>query len=754
MDVGVKLNVINKQEHLVNDHNSLKAGEVLTSAELKKVLKFVYGAAVIGGNGLVKIGRKKIRIHLPQAVKHIHHHKKIYITNHPAPSQYAPAYMPSAEGAVAVPTNIALPAVAKLMPINSVDVIEESVRVPGLAASGSKLLPLYRARGFYGPTHSELDEQDYEVPTSVLAPAQDARHAKRVKVVKVNEPPRKKVTQKAKPKRAPPRKPVPSHHDDEHPVSTFHEQFYSDVQDSGMIRKIKKPPRVEKIVDGNTEHIHTYSEEHIHKVVFDDEPNYSGIVGVEPTGAMSAYAPFIPLKNGQLLAMASNPYQTLAVTGSMGTPSQYEYAAYNPREVTHDHIFHDHGELPEEVDLTGDILSLPPKVSYNSQGLRIGAGQTNRVKSRYPQRSTKAPPSDYTYYESIYSPNQAKPTKASTAAPFYVHSHDESLSEFKPVSTYRFKEGISSKGRNKVPTYYGKPATDYRLKQQTNVPAPFSVSSKIIHDYTPSPQSYQAGASFGNGLSLYEDANPFVNFKDNVNNFEYDSYASPTNVHRVEGKSRNSVYGPNRKGAKSFSTQNVNFGTRGLQNFPDNFVNDAVLFGDHDGAPSALENVDSLDQSQFLGSVTPVAYTAKDSPRPYQYYTAIAVKTLSDDQLSEPDASNTNFQYAEAPTLTTTPVPFAVATTSSAQNYQTNQVSADSTSIRPQPDEKKENKKYATNDKNTSKSTSPQERHRAMKQIEPPTNVYKYRFHSSQKQGLNVISPSTERSKLRYGDKI
>ncbi|XP_068625176.1 uncharacterized protein [Battus philenor] len=709
--------------------------------------------------------KKKIRIHLPQTVKHIHHHKKIYITNHQASSQYAPAFMPSAEGAVAVSTNIALPAVTNILPLNSVDILEESVRVPSLTASASKLLPLYRARGYYGPTRTELEEQEYDIAPhaepadsfivpSVLSASQDSTNnsPKRLKMVKVSESPRKKVIRKVKPQqRAPVRKPAATVQDEERPVSTYHEQFYSDLQDASTIRKIKKPPRVEKIVDGNTEHIHTYSEEHIHKVVYDEEPKYAGVVGVEPIGAISTYGhSFIPFKNTQLVALASNPYGTLAVPGSMGTPSQYEYAAYNPREVTHDHIFHEHGELPEEINVNKDILSFTPKVSYNSQGLRLGSGVTKRIKSKNVQKPTRTPSGDYSYYENMFSSSRVKPTKSTAPTALYSSPQNENLNEFKPVSTYRYKGGISSKSRNKIPTYYGKPLNDYRTKQ--TVQTPYSVSSKIIHDFK-SPQLYSVTPTDTNSLTVNQDQ--FANFKDSFgNNYEYDTYASSSNIHNME---ENNVPIPSynskafRKSRKiEVPSQNL-FGTQNNVKYNNNAANDALFVYENDETPSALENMDNYDQLPMFDSITPTTYTVKESSLPHQYYT---VKTLGGDQLSIPEASNNNYQYAEAPLSSTMSNTILTTTTSPIPQTQTNQINELTTRspefVLEDEQETRHKTRYLENDANS----PPRDKSRGSKGKKQTENLQTTRSYSG-KKSINIIpSESTERSKIRYGDKI
>lgn len=619
--------------------------------------------------------RKKIRIHLPQKVKHIHHHKKIYITNHPVPSQYAPAYMPSAEGTVAVPTSVALPAMANIVPINPVDLFDETQpRLPTIAPAASQLLPLYHARGYYGPMPSEVEEPDEDVsdnidyaPQSYSTPTQNSNQPKRLKIIKINEQPRKKIIRKVKPKRIVIRnKPLPPPPaDGEHPVSTFHEQFYSDIDGSGTIRKLRKPPRVEKIVDGDTEHIHTYSEEHIHKVMVDEGPKVNGIIGVDPYNGMPAISNghhLIPLKNGQqLIAVASNPFSGLAAVGSLNNPTHFDYAAYNPREVTHDHIFHDHGEIPPEADINRDALGYPPKVSYDSHGLRIATN--NRQKSKNYQKNKKIikPSSgDFSYYESIYSPN-TRPNKGQRpliSIPSFDGSEEgNNYEEYRPISEYGYKENYK-KTRSPVTSYYGKSSNDYRV--QSSPPAPFSVSSTVVHEYK--PKRYPGSSPSHASLTKFRD--PFANFKDSYsNNFEYDTYASSSNIYTSEDKNDVEYTNQNKKGKKkSISTQNISFGGKDHVSYVDHLEEDKFADGLDSDGPTALENVEQFNHHENSDIVTPNTFTLKESSPLHQYYSLMATKALQSDQMSSvPEASNDNFQFAEAPSVSTTAFP-SVAT--------------------------------------------------------------------------------------------
>lgn len=610
--------------------------------------------------------RKKIRIHLPQKVKHIHHHKKIYITNHPASSQYAPAFMPSAEGTVAVPTNVAMPAVASVL--NTVELFDESpTRLPGISSAASKLLPLYRARGYYGPTPSEWDDQDYDLanaveqidesilPTGFAAPATAPGPSnyspQRVKIIKINEPTRKKVVRKNKQKRVPVRaKPQPPI-DDELPVTTFHEQFYSDLDSSGTIRKVKKPQRVEKIIDGDTEHIHTYSEEHIHKLVFGDGVKVPRVVGIDAISGMSALAPthsITPLKNQQpLIAIPSETLTGFAAIGSMGTPSNLEYSAYNPREVTHDHIFHDHGEIPPGVDLSKDHLTLPPRVTYSSQGLRIGVGG-KFSKTKYPQKYFKIPPkpspiNDFSYYEQVYAPyNKIR----------NLQNDDEV--EDTVVPSFKLKSKGIVKPGNLVPAIYyghGKQVSNYR-QQQASASSPYSVSSTVVHEYKPKQYSNPAVGISKPNKNIYSYPN---------NNYEYDAYPSSSNVYPSENYPKN--YSTKKGKKKSVSTQNISFGGLDHQTNMDHLQDSAPTASSMNAVvPTAFDN--SFDQSRIQETVHPSAFMIRQVSPVHPYYTAMAIKALhSGDQLSVAEASNDNYQYAGAPSPSTTGNEAVIATT-------------------------------------------------------------------------------------------
>ncbi|XP_045784678.1 uncharacterized protein LOC123880547 [Maniola jurtina] len=602
--------------------------------------------------------KKKIRIHLPQKVKHIHHHKKIYITNHPATSQYAPAYMSSGESAVAVPSNI-LPAVANIVPYNPVNLYDETQpRLPTNSLGASQLLPLYHARGYYGPPPNEIEELDYDTaadpveygPSLYASPA--AAHSshppKRLKIIKLNEPPHKKVIRKGKPKRVILRnKPQPHPIEGELPVTSFHEQFYSDVDASGTLRKVKKPPRIEKIVDGDTEHIHHYSEEHIHKVIYDQGAKLAGVVGMDPLAGMSAIATpqhLIPLKSAPtLVALPPHSYAGLAVAN----PNNFEYAAYNPRDiVTHDHIFHDHGEIPADLELNKETLALPPKVSYNSQGLRI-SGTQKKYKNKNSQKIKKLPkpvPTDFSYYESIYSSNSRPRKVPRPTLPTFDTAGEVLGDEYRPIPNFGYRD-INKKPRNQITSYFGN-SNDFR-PEQASVPTPFEISNTVLHEYK--PKRYQGAGSSPESLNKFRD--PFANFKDTyANNFEYDTYASSSNVYRSEDKNDSGYDHHGRNGRKkSISTQNISFGGQDQITWNVDHTADGGNIDD-DNVPTALD-IDQFDQEQINNSGGP-----KNPSEVEQFFSLLAARNMNGDQITMPDSSNNNYQYADAPTAPTTTI--------------------------------------------------------------------------------------------------
>lgn len=735
--------------------------------------------------------RKKIRIHLPQKVKHIHHHKKIYITNHPAQSQYAPAFLPTAQGAVAVPTNVALPAVANIVPLGSDELYDEPQKgLAGAVPAASKLLPLYKTRGYYGPNPSELDDEYDLIPppepaisygpaaysSPVVAGAASTNYRpKRVKIVNLREiPPRKKVIGKGKPKRVVVRgRPQP---EEEHPVSPFHEKFYSDLEGSGTIRKIRKPQRIEKIIDGDTEHIHTYSEEHIHKVVFKDVPKLTGVVGVpgvhgvralhggDQLGSMSALAaahPLIPIKNSQsLLAYPQDHFTGLTAVGSLGTPSHLEYAAYNPRDVTHDHIFHDHGEITSDIDITKASLGFPPKVSYNSQGLRIGDSGTKRPKPKPVKRPKPKKPSssssDFSYYESMYS-SHGKPKKAyktTTPPTHYETSSEEKVHNYEPIPSFKVKDKSKLKSRYITPTpYYDsdeKRSSDYRLPE-ASVPAPFALSSTVVHDYKPNKFAASVqGSEFNNFKDPFDD--------NESSSFEYDTYASSTNVHPSQNKNEQSTR-KNKGKKKSISTQNFSFG--GL---------DLAAQVDHQEQPStysasAEDDMQSFDDLKSSDSVSSTPYTIKEGSSAHQYYSDMAFKAMHnyDDHMSVPEASNDNFQYVEAPVTPTPTLASTEATTTLTPIRFITLLSTDAVAIQPTDNasDTRQNKRNRNRNRpvTTSASRAESKPKGTDKQATTEDSDGFAMPHSLRHLGHRYsyehpTVSSTVRGKLKYGDKI
>lgn len=585
--------------------------------------------------------------------------------------------MPSAKGAVAVPTNIALPAVASIVPLNSVEIYEESpTRTPGTSVTASKLLPLYRARGYYGPTPTDWEDQEYDLvapheasdssylPTAFAEPPGPSivphNHApKKVKVVKINETPRKKIVRKNKPKRLIVR--GRPQLEEEHPVSVFHEQFYSELDGSGTIRKIKKPPRVEKIIDGDTEHIHTYNEEHIHKLVLDDDAKISGIHSAGGVSSLPVQHSLIPLRSSQpILTFSPDTLTGYTAIGSMGTPSHLEYAAYNPRDVTHDHIFHDHGEIPPELDIIPDPSSTPLRISHAHEDIRNG-GVNNRIKNKYMRKygkPTTTPFPDLSYENMYSSVNKIKKLKFRPTSQFDTSSENVQ-NDFRPIPDFNFKNKRIKKTKNLVPAFdfnIDKHVNDYGTSQ-TGIQDPFSVSSTVIHNYKPKTLTGQGFKKF---------ANPLLNFKDNsfTSNYGFDTSASSSNIVTSEDKNINAprTFSAKRGKKKSISTQNISFGGSGHQTTVDHWDDTDIASFPNEQSPSGNGNY-NFEQTQPLGTVTPMPFTIKESSPMHSYYSDMARKALHSHNLSVPQASNDNFQYVEAPVSTTTPYFSLLATT-------------------------------------------------------------------------------------------
>ncbi|KAI8430973.1 hypothetical protein MSG28_001069 [Choristoneura fumiferana] len=623
-------------------------------------------------------------------------------------------------------------AVANIVPLSSDELYEES----------QKRLPELN-RGYYGPNPSELDEEyDLAPPPEPAASYVPAAYSSPVVTGAASSNyPRRGASG------------IP-----------FHEQFYSDLEGSGTIRKIKKPQRIEKIIDGDTEHIHTYSEEHIHKVVFKDAPKLTGVVrvpgihgvralhGSDHLGSMSALAaahPLIPVKNSQsLLAFPQDHFTGLTAVGSMGTPSHLEYAAYNPHDVTHDHIFHDHGEITADIDITKASLGFPPKVSYNSQGLRINDSGTKRPNLSH----------DFSYYESMYSPH-GKPKKVyrtTTPAPRYETSSEESIHDFEPIPSFKIKDKSKLKSRYITPTpFYDsdeKRLSDYRL-QEASVPAPFALSSTVVHDYKPNKF---AGSVQGSDFNNFKD--PFD--ENDSNSFEYDTYASSSNVHSSQNK--NEQDNRKKKGnKKSISTQNISFGRL-----------EHVTEIDHQEQPSGTsvsgeDDTPSFDDFKATDSATSTPYTIKESSPSHQYYSKMAFKAMHnfDDQMSVPEASNDNFQYVEAPTTPTPTVTSTVSTTTLAPIRFITIQSTDAVAIQPTDDasDTRQNKRNRQKSRLVTISAlkSESKPRYSVKPVQATTqdsdgfavpHTLRHLGHRYAYEHPTVSS--TVRGKLKYGDKI
>lgn len=583
-------------------------------------------------------------------MKHIHHHKKIYITNHPASSQYAPEYLPGSEGATTMTKNAIISADSNNTPLDSVEVYENiHVRQPLYATSVSEMLPLYRARGYYGPPPFEWDENQYnentplETTDAITSKRFESgstnvppnKFSKKPKFVRVKESLRTKPTHRNKVKQLVIRgKPV---QEEEHPVSTFHEKFYADIQGVGTIRKIKKPQRVEKIIDGDTEHIHTYSEEHIHKLVFDDGSKVTDMPSDDPFNNIAIVADSRPsnlVKNSQsLVALPSNPFIGFAY-GPMETPANLEYAAYHPHEVTHDHIFHDHGEMPIDVDVSKDPLLYPPKVSYNSKGVKIGVGPIDNLL-KYQNKHTKStkttPVTGFSYQENFPYEHTKNRNSYKNNDAYYDPLPQNVYDEFRPISFFNYKEKGNLKSNSLTPSVY----FESEPTQQTSVPTPFAVSSTIIHDYT--PKRYSGRITGSTRYSKSKD--PWLNFKNSyANRLEYDTYGVTSNFYPTSEKGdefTSSLQG--RKGTqKSVSEHNVHFLSLDHNNNNNNnygdFYNEAFSSASNDqNLLTSFHNNEEYEVKHTnIASSTPP--NNEDSSSAYSYYSAVAIKALHDEE--------------------------------------------------------------------------------------------------------------------------
>ncbi|VVD02783.1 unnamed protein product [Leptidea sinapis] len=693
--------------------------------------------AVVSITTEAEVPKKKIRIHLPQTVKHIHHHKKIYITNHPASSQYAPAYMPSAEGSMAISSSV-IPGVPNIMPLSAVNMYSDH-KIP----TASQLLPLYNTRGYYGPTQSTMEDNEYDithdlsdsyVPSVYSTPGPNSQRNKKVKVIKVNDQPRKKIAKKGKPKRVPgrhrqPPPPPPPASEVEHPVSTFHEQFYSDLHGTGTIRKIKKPPRVEKIIDGDTEHIHEYTEEHIHKLLYNDNPtrNLVGLNQIPIIPTLGRQTQLFPYKGAHSLLIPANHYTGLAPVAPLTAPAQLEYAAYNPREVTHDHIFHDHGEIPSGVEITKETMSSPPKGSYNVQGIHLGS-KLQKGKIHPYKKPIKPVNTDFSYYEGIYSDNRQKKTQRPVVTPTAFGASEEDTASYRSMSDLSYKKE-NIKLRNQLAALYGKSVNDYR-STSSNPSSPFSVTSKILHDFK--GNNYPTSGSGSNASPKYK-KDQYESFKDTyASNHPYESYTGTSNLFTSEDKNDAFSFAT-KNGKKSISTQNLNFEGQEHATFVDHLGNEALIDDlINDNSPTALGDMDQYDHS-MTDSQNPTAITSKSSTAP-QYFSSADGKHKEDETMIT-EESNNNYQFNEVPTKLTDNYVSSMATT---QTPESNNKSTDESKSQTLdvPDTRQDMK-----EKDLSKSFNQENKN----------GQYLQRFTADQ---LRHFQYQSLRGKRKYGDKI
>lgn len=366
----------------------------------------------------------------------------LYTERKEATQQYAPAFL----GTESVPT-------VALVPLSE---RTESTVTPNLQ-------PLYRARGHYGPTPV------YRKPKPRPAKTRPSS-SKRVKILTI-EPRKKTYTKHKKTKRIIIRDEPRFKDNKGAPTSP---SYQSDFHPEGRpkvksFKKGRKPKRVEKFVDGDTEHIHTYSEEHIHQVVYDNPPEGGKPEGLESAALAHGSVPFysnaaslppphtllpldvaihhamhspemhpliptnIPMRHSipppglhpsistlvhpvypesfdpayheDIQESMSHPIQasiqvgfrptdnlhgtalphhfenvnlaSISSVGSLGTPAHMEYMDYNPREASHRHHYHEHGNVGSN--------KLPPSHSTKVSDANINPIQTHPSKHRSSQ---------------------------------------------------------------------------------------------------------------------------------------------------------------------------------------------------------------------------------------------------------------------------------------------------------------------------------------------------------------------------------
>lgn len=484
-----------------------------------------------------------------------------------------------------------------------------------------------------------------------------------------------KAAKKKKPKRI-----VIKDDKDNDSVSTFHDEFYSDVN-AGVIKKVKKPKRVEKIIDGDTEHIHTYTEEHIHQFVFDD-PNGKhtaeasaimpmGIGGPGPLEVSATTHTLMPLDialhhaaesiypTASLSTHKKRPdhlYDNIDSAGTMGTPANIEYMGYDPSEATHDHMYHDHGEIAGDVSYTK--VPPVPKASYNSQGIKINPNFNKSKIPQYKGKGTWVPldnkPKDSDVNADIVFPPEFKPKKPKKIPNYTSHKFAEHDGEIQMSADMSFDDsdvphtttyfGNSHKKKNKnrpmsspiivmphpleVSSTTRRPSTTKRPRHSYNSP------------YTMKPYGTVSSFAENNPHKLYKDlfadtslsyASGYGNYRDLYRHHEplEETYPSYSSEYKKEVERPVWRHKRNKNKKKSVSTQNMSF--RGQ---------DHMTVIDHISDGSNMSpTIHSLFKEPIVADY---GYASAES-----YYNDITSKSNLGGMI--PEASNTNFRIVGPP---------------------------------------------------------------------------------------------------------
>lgn len=731
--------------------------------------------------------RKKIRIHVPEKVKHIHHYKKVFITqptplyteNNEAMQQYAPGFL----GTESVPS-------LALAPLSE---RTESTVTPNLQ-------PLYRARGHYGPTPVYRKPKQHQSKTRPSS-------SKRVKILTIE--PRKKTYAKLKKTKRIIIRDEPRFKDnkDAGTSTSYQNNFYpGGRQKVNSFKKGRKPKRVEKFVDGDTEHIHTYSEEHIHQVVYDNPPEGGKPEGLEAAALVHGSVPFysnsaslppphtllpldvaihhamhsppmqpiIPMRHSNLphgmqhpsvypqsfgpanhhdsIQSMSHPIQTtiqvgsrpsdnlqgtafphhfekmnlasFSSVGSLGTPAHMEYMNYNPREASHRHHYHDHGNANPNVGPNNN--KFPPPHLTKANDVKENPVQTHSSKhhtsqsnkgSWVPQENANIGTELNENYHPFNGLNEN-------------HNKKHSDKEIIIASDLGFRElttaGPSYSGLNQVKNEKRKnPKAKPISRIVTNNNAKKNTKSNQINlhpsiDTRPlsAPISLVEGVSYSGGRN-----NGFRELTDSSSHFHRNKKPHgvlSSELHRdsftsddYPNKENQPFSGHQRKKIpkKPISIQNINFGGTDHKSVVDHFGESSNISPIiHAGINDAAKRESPRDTQ----------YSPEDH---YDYRTINGYDAAN----HVPEASNTNIQIVEAPSLRTmqdTNRPEILETTSIDPNTTTNVLI----------------------------SINQTRRHRKNKKS--VTFVNKHIQNSDKQTSIPQTSDSNDRGKFKYGDRL